>query len=94
MIEIELQNAYNKTIVDDEDFHFVSNSKCNTDKTGHVREAKRSGKSWQAHITVNKKFINLGSFKNEKDAAIAYDKAALNFYGEFYSPNFSNEIPR
>lgn len=43
---------------------------------------KRS-KKWQAHISVDNKLIGLGRFSDIKDAALAYNKAAKNFYGEF-----------
>lgn len=41
-----------------------------------------------ARITVSGKRINLGTFKDEKDAAIAYDKAARQHYGTFAKTNF------
>lgn len=40
-------------------------------------------KCWRAHIVINKKQIYLGHFKNEKDAALAYNKKAIELYGEF-----------
>ena len=39
--------------------------------------------SWQAAIRVNGKNIYLGSFKDKKDAAKAYNEAAIKFHGEF-----------
>lgn len=44
------------------------NTKCNT---------------WSARITVSGKAIYLGSFKTENEAAIAYNNAALEHFGNF-----------
>jgi hypothetical protein len=39
--------------------------------------------SYRAKITVNKKIINLGSFKNECEAYKAYCEASIKYHGEF-----------
>ena len=46
-------------------------------------------KYFQSRILVNKKRVFLGAFLNAKDAAIAYDKAALKYHGEFARLNFT-----
>jgi len=43
---------------------------------------------WVAQIGIDKKVIYLGSFKKQKDAAKAYEKAAKKYHGEFASLNF------
>lgn len=45
-------------------------------------------KSW-ARITHNGKYINLGCFNSEIDAAVAYDNAAKELFGEFAILNFT-----
>ena len=40
-------------------------------------------KKWRANIFVNRKRKHLGYFKNEIDAAHAYDEAAKLYYGDF-----------
>jgi AP2-like factor (ANT lineage) len=39
-------------------------------------------------IWVNRKRIYIGSFEDQIEAAKAYDKAAIKYYGEFANLNF------
>ncbi len=62
-----------------------------------VRKDKKSCKykgvykgsnNWQALIYTNGKLLHLGRYSTAKEAAIAYDKAALQYYKEFSRVNF------
>lgn len=46
-----------------------------------------SGGKWRAQITHNRKTISLGHFSDEKEAAKAYDIAALKHFGKFANTN-------
>ena len=41
------------------------------------------GAKWRAKITVNKKVINIGEFRDERTAALAYNNYAIKYFGEF-----------
>ena len=45
------------------------------------------GKNWEASITINYENVYLGTFHTIFDAAIAYDNAALEHFGEFALTN-------
>lgn len=47
------------------------------------------GGSWRARITSNYKGIHIGCFASAKEAALAYDKAASELFGEFAMTNKS-----
>jgi hypothetical protein len=58
-----------------------------------VSKIKKKGRvvknPWRAIITVDKEQISLGHFATEKEAAIAYNDAAVEHFGEFA---YINEI--
>lgn len=44
--------------------------------------------SWRAHITHRYKKYNLGCYRDEKQAALVYDRRAMELFGEFAYLNF------
>jgi HNH endonuclease/AP2 domain len=52
-----------------------------------------SRKKWKAMIMKDGKRIFLGRFADEIEAALAYDRAALELYGAIAYVNFGEEVP-
>ena len=66
------------------------NTKCDrNNKSGFlgVSYCKRDDK-WVAHIQLNYKQMNLGSFPSKEEAAKTYDNKAKELFGEFANLNF------
>jgi hypothetical protein len=70
------QNCYNRKI-------YINNY---TSKYKGVRWVKKDN-IWIASIGYKKEKYHIGSFKNEEDAAEAYNKKAIELFGEFASLN-------
>lgn len=51
----------------------------------------REGFRWRARIQCNGRRSNLGSFGTAEEAALAYDTAARELFGEFVRLNFEGE---
>lgn len=60
---------------------------------GVSRHASRRGyeNGWEAYITVNKKRLYLGFFKDKVEAAKRRDVAARKYHGKFASLNFTKK---
>lgn len=58
-----------------------------TSKFKGVSLRHHNGGKWTAAITANGKATNLGQFASEVDAARAYDRAAIDAFGEFAATN-------
>ena len=63
-------------------------SKKNTSGYKGVRQV---GEKWEARIGYKYKLICIGTYKTPQEAAIAYDKKALELFGEFAYLNFTTK---
>ena len=52
---------------------------------------RKDDKTWHARIQHNKKLIHIGYFKDKEEAAKAYDRKAIELFGEFAKLNFPIE---
>lgn len=48
----------------------------------------KANRKWVAYIKLDGRRIHLGSFSSPQEAARAYDRKALELFGEFARPNF------
>jgi hypothetical protein len=48
----------------------------------------RQANKWRVRLSCNGTYIHVGLFSNEEEAAKAYDKVALEYFGEFAKTNF------
>lgn len=65
----------------------------NRKKNSNWKYSKYKGVGWHrqnSSFTASCKRKKIGYFKNEIEAALAYDKCAKEFYGEFAKLNFPN----
>lgn len=55
---------------------------------GVYREQRRKNKIWGVRIQAAGKYVYVGSYETEEEAALAYDAAAKRHHGEFARLNF------
>jgi hypothetical protein len=56
---------------------------CSSKFKGVRFDVRCSKNPWQAHIKLNGRFTDLGSYPTERRAASVYDIAAIRYFGEF-----------
>jgi hypothetical protein len=60
------------------------NSKGHSNRSSKYKCVFPNGKDgWMSYIMVNRKRIYLGTYGTPEEAALAYNKAAINYFGEF-----------
>jgi hypothetical protein len=70
-------------------FNSKRNAKNNSGYKGVYLHKQPGGRSlWRARIKINYKTIHLGLFEDPRDAGLAYDVAAIKYFGVFARPNF------
>lgn len=74
-----LQNQYNRSL--------YKNNKSGYKGVSFIRRQKK----YQATLKINGEVKYLGLYSDPKKAAIAYDLAAIKYYGEFSRTNFPKE---
>lgn len=62
-----------------------------TGKLSPFKGIAKVGKKWQASITVDGKGVYLKRHATQEQAARAYDRAALKYFGDFARTNFPRE---
>lgn len=67
------------------------NQKKHSKGSSQYRGVCKAYKGWTARISVDNRQITLGTFKDEVEAALAYDIASCKYHGEHGRRNFFNK---
>lgn len=65
-----------------------------TNKSGYKGVAVYKNGKWSAQITVNYRKIHLGIFEDAEEAAMVYNNAATEHFGEYARLNLMSDIAR
>lgn len=63
------------------------NCKIHKHNTSGYKGVSKSGNRWRAYIVLNDKQRQIGSYKTKEEAALAYNKKAIELFGEFAKLN-------
>lgn len=63
-----------------------------SDNTSGYKGVGRRGAGWEARIWIDGGNVVLGVFADPRHAALTYDAAAYEHFGEFARPNFPQEM--
>ncbi len=66
----------------------IQNSRRRKDNSSGYKGVHLHGHKWQARIVKDNKRVSIGQFHTPEEAALAYDLAAREHYGEFARTNF------
>jgi len=64
-----------------------ANRRINRNNTSGFKGVSKNKERWQAYIRVAYRQIHLGYFDTPEEAAEAYDRAAIAYFGEFAKTN-------
>ena len=64
------------------------NTRPRKDSSSKYKGVSKKGDKWVSRIQVNGKLKHLGVFTTQEEAALTYDKAALELHGEYSNLNF------
>ncbi len=67
------------------------NCKVHKHNTSGYKGVSKHHKKWRAYIVLKEKQIHIGLYRTKEDAALAYNEAALKYFGQFANLNVIKE---